>query len=132
MKFARRLKLYLIGVLMGCVLVVFFFNDRLSVLTSWLTNNRVLLRLEMTTNEISASADCMMKCAQLDTTHLEELYRDGDVNFELSQTRQDPKIYVVDIRLKDRLSRFEFAAADSTARLQNVIFPNGDLSCDCP
>lgn len=132
MKFARRLKLYLIGVLMGCVLVVFFFNDRLSVLTSWLPNNRVLMRLEMTTNEVQPQAQCMLECAEIDTSDLDVLYSDGDVNFQLSQTRVDPKIYVVDLRMNDRLSRFEFAAYDSTASLQKVIFPNGDLSCDCP
>lgn len=132
MKFARRLRLYLIGVLMGCVLVVFFFNDRLSVLTSWLPNERVLLRLESTFNGSDPLAACFLECADLDSADLDLLFSEGDVRFDLSETHSEPMNYVVDIRLSDRLVRFSFEAADSTAALTNLEFPNGEVICDCP
>jgi len=132
MKFARRLRLYLMGVLLGCVLVVFFFRDRLSVLTSWLPNDRVLLRLKTTLVEVDPAAECYMHCAKLDSSDLDVLFENGDVRFNLSETHEQPLKYVVDERLNDRLVRFSFEAADSTAILRKIEFPNGDLSCDCP
>jgi hypothetical protein len=117
---------------MGCVLVVFFFQDRLALLTSWLPNNRVLLRLEMTLDEVDERAFCELECVDLDTSVVRQVFRSGDVRFDLSETRTNPKNYVVDIRLDDRLCRFSFEVGDSTATLLRVTYPNDRVNCSCP
>jgi len=131
MKFTRRLRLYLTGFLLGSILVVFFFRDRLSVLTSWLPNNRVLFRIENTLSETSELALCQMSCYELDTNMLTFAFDEGDVQFGMSETHSDPKIYVIDTRYQDRLVRLFFETADSSAFLSKVQLPFETEECDC-
>lgn len=132
MKFTKRLRLYLTGFLMGCLLVVFFFNERLSVLTSWLPNNRVLFRIETTLNDTTDLAKCQMECLKVDTAMINYAYQEGDVQFRMSETRVDPMIYVIDTRYEDRLVRLFFETAESSAVLSRVELPFENTSCNCP
>jgi len=118
--------------LMGSLLVVFFFNDRLSVLTSWLPNNRVLFRVENTFSGITDHAKCQMECFQVDTVMINYAFEDGDVQFGMSETRATPQVYVVDARYEERLIRFSFETADSSATLSEVVLPFETVECDCP
>ncbi len=131
MKFLRRLRLYLIGVGLGCILVVFFFRERLSVLTSWLPNERVLLRLEMTHDSTAPGAQCFIECLELDSLAFAELFVEGDVRFDLSEAQVEPKKYVVDSRYKDRLLRYTFLASDSSAILSKIEAPFIKVNCPC-
>jgi len=132
MKFTKRLRLYLTGFLMGSLLVVFFFNDRLSVLTSWLPNNRVLFQIENTLTGTTDRAKCQMDCFQVDTVMINYAFEEGDVQFGMSETHADPKVYVVDSRYRDRLIRLSFETADSSATLTEVVLPFETVECDCP
>jgi len=132
MKFTRRLRLYLTGFLLGSLLVVFFFNDRLSVLTSWLPNNRVLFRIENTMSGTTDLAKCQMICLQVDTALVSYAFEEGDVQFGMSETHEEPKIYIIDTRYEDRLVRLSFETADSSAVLSRVELPFEQVSCDCP
>lgn len=131
MKFSKRLRLYLTGFFLGGVLVVFFFQERLSVLTSWLPNNRVLFRLETTLVETTDLAICQLNCYDLDTAMVNYAFEEGDVQFGMSETRADPKVYIVDTRYEDRLVRLFFETADSSAILSRVEVPFESVSCDC-
>jgi hypothetical protein len=131
MKFTRRLRLYLTGFLLGCILVVFFFRERLSVLTSWLPNNRVLFRIENTMSGTSDLAQCQMSCFELDTAMLSFVFEEGDVQFGMSETHAEPKIYVIDTRYEDRLVRLSFETADSSAMLSKIEMPFEQNACDC-
>jgi hypothetical protein len=131
MSFGRRLRLYLLGFLLGMGLVVFFFNDRLSLLTSWLPNDRVLLRLQMTEALYADSALCHLDCFSLDTADVSLVKKEGDVQFGLSETHETPMIYVVDKRINDRLVRMHFLATDSSSSLIQVEVPNDRINCDC-
>ncbi len=131
MTFARRLRTYLIGFFLGCVVVVFMFNDRLSVLTAWMPNNRVLLRLQLTEVQYTDDALCQLKCFDLDTADVTVARKTGNVRFNLSETRVEPKIYVVDTRLHDHVVRMSFIASDTTSILSRVQVPLWQKSCDC-
>jgi len=117
---------------MGSLLVVFFFNDRLSVLTSWLPNNRVLFRIENTLTGTSDHAKCQMDCFQVDTVMINHAFEEGDVQFGMSKTRATPQVYIVDTRYEDRLVRLSFETADSSATLTEVVLPFESLECNCP
>ncbi|MCZ4409373.1 hypothetical protein O3Q51_11150 [Cryomorphaceae bacterium 1068] len=132
MKFTKRLRLFLTGFLLGSILVVFFFHDRLSVLTSWLPNNRVLFRIENTLDGATEHAKCQMDCLQVDTVMINYTFKEGDVQFGMSETHADPKVYVVDTRYEDRLVRLSFETADSSAILTEVILPFETVECNCP
>jgi hypothetical protein len=120
------------GFLLGLMLVVFFFNDRLSVLTSWLPNNRVLLRLQQTDAEYTPEALCELECFDLDTASVSRLKADGNVQFGNSKTQQEPKIYIVESELDERTVLMTFEARDSTSILTKVVLPGEALYCDCP
>ena len=132
MKFTKRLRLYLTGFFLGSLLVVFFFYDRLSVLTSWLPNNRVLFRIENTRSGTTDRAKCQMDCFLVDTAMINYALEEGDVQFSMSETHTDPKVYVIDTRYEDRLIRLSFETADSTAILTNVVLPFETVECSCP
>ncbi len=132
MKFTKRLRLYLTGFFLGSLLVVFFFYDRLSVLTSWLPNNRVLFRIENTLMGTTEQAKCQMECFQVDTAMINYAFEEGDVQFGMSETHADPKVYVIDTRYEDRLVRLSFETADSSATLTEVVLPFETVECDCP
>ncbi|NEN24083.1 hypothetical protein G3O08_11285 [Cryomorpha ignava] len=131
MKFGRRLRLYIFGVLMGSVLVLFFFNDRLHILTDWLPGNRVLTVLQNSEPLITDKALCQLACFDLDTADVRLAKQKGDVRFKLSETHDEPKKYVVDSNLDPGKVRMTFSIADSLATLINVALPEKAVICEC-
>lgn len=131
MTFFRRLRTFMIGVFMGLLLVVFFFNDRLNVLTDWLPGNRVLLRLQLTEAAYTPVALCQLGCLDLDTADVSLVKREGDVRFKYSDTRTEPKRYRVDHRFGDHLVRMTFDADDLSSTLTEVALPNASMDCTC-
>lgn len=131
MKFGRRLRLYIFGVLIGSLLVVFFFNDRLHILTDWLPGNRVLGLLQASEPLITDKALCQLTCFDLDTADVRMAKEKGNVRFKLSETHTEPKEYVVDINLQPEKVRMTFSIADSLATLINVALPEKAVLCNC-
>ena len=132
MKFTRRLRLYLTGFLLGIILVILFFGERVKVLTACLPNNRVLESIAETYQGESEKAQCQMTCFEVDTAAINFSFGEGDVQFGMSETRSKPRIYVVDARYEDRLIRLSFENADSLSTLINIELPADSRSCDCP
>lgn len=131
MNFGRRLRLYIFGVLMGSVLVMFFFNDRLHILTDWLPGNRVLTLLQASEPLFTEQALCQLECFDLDTADVRIAKQDGNVRFKLSETRLEPKNYVVDSNLEAGKVRMTFSISDSLATLISVSLPEEAVLCDC-
>jgi len=131
MKFARRLRSFLIGVGLGCILVAFFFYDRLNLLTDWLPNERVLVRLQMTEAAYTPESLCRLECLGLDTADVSVLKREGNVRFKFSDTQTEPKRYRVDHRFGDHLVRMTFDADEIASTLTEVDRPNAPVECAC-
>ena len=131
MKFGRRLRLYIFGVLMGCGLVFVFFNGRLNILTDWLPGNRVLTLLQNSEPLFTDHSLCQLQCFNLDTAAVRIAKYEGDVRFKLSETHEEPKQYVVDSELNSDKVRMTFSVNDSLATLVNVELPERAVLCDC-
>ncbi len=131
MTFLRRLRTFAIGLILGILLVIFFFNDRLHILTDWLPGNRVLLRLQLTEAAYTPVAMCQLHCLGLDTADVSLVKREGDVRFKYSDTRTEPKRYRVDHRFGERLVRMTFDADSVSSTLTEVDLPNAELRCTC-
>ena len=116
---------------MGCVLVFFFFNERLHILTDWLPGNRVLAVLQKSEPLYTETAHCQLACFGLDTTHVRMVKTNGDVRFKYSETQVDPKQYVVDSKLNNEKVRMTFSISDSLATLVNVALPEKVVMCAC-
>ena len=116
---------------MGTVLVVFFFNDRLHILTDWLPGNRVLALLQASEPLFTEQSLCQLACFDLDTADVRIAKHDGNVRFKLSETRVEPKNYVVDSNLEAGKVRMTFSISDSLATLISVSLPEEAVLCDC-
>lgn len=133
MNFFQRFKRFLIGVLLGSILVFFFFSDRSELLTDWMPNERVMKRLRETKLIIPDTVQCRLRCHQLDSAAVDGLISDdGDVNFANSFTRQEPKLYKVDFEQHTIPVRLTFECTDSTSAVVEVLSLEGIRSCDCP
>ncbi len=132
MKFGRRLRLYILGVLLGSVMVMFFFDDRLDSLTDWMPNNRVLYRLRVSPSSISNQAMCQLKCYKLDTAAVRIIKEEGDVDFTNSQTKSDIKVYLIDGEVSSENVQMTFEVRDSSNTLIGVNLPDKRTTCDCP
>ena len=131
MKFGRRLRLYVFGVLLGCLVAYGFFHGRLSILTDWLPGNRVLKLLQKSEPLFTERALCQLACFNLDTSAVRIAKVEGDVRFKLSETHIEPKQYVVDADLKPEKVRMTFSISDSLATLINVDLPEKVVFCEC-
>ncbi len=131
MNFARRLRAYTIGLTLGVLLVVAMFKERLSVLTAWLPENRVLQELNSSDLTYSPAALCELKCLGLDTSHVSETMREGKVRFSLSETHTKPRVYAIDQRIGERLVRMHFALSEPNATLIHAEAPIAEVACGC-
>src|SRR5688572_8337673 len=99
MNFWRRLRFYLIGVAIGLVVSFSFFKNRGC---GWLPGNRILNTLSGSMILVTDSTRCLMDCNNVSDEDVFRMFVDGDVLFSESQTRENPKIYVVQgERVKD-------------------------------
>lgn len=131
MNFWKRLRLYLIGFGIGILVVIVIFNQRLSLLTSWMPGQRVQDRLLQTEALYSDRSICQLKCLGLDTVDVRLAKEEGDIRFRLSETHGDPKVYVLDANLKEAKYRFTFDARDSSSVLTNAECLNRIKNCAC-
>ncbi|NND77248.1 MAG: DUF4258 domain-containing protein [Flavobacteriales bacterium] len=129
----RRFKLFLIGMFLGTLAVIFFFGDRLDLFSSWMPNERVLLRLRQTELKMTEKAKCLMDCYEIERNDINTLMIEGDVDFKNSKTQEDPLIYLVH-GSKKNLKKYSltFAAKDSTSTIINAERTDISRSCECP
>jgi len=116
---------------MGIVVVIVIFNQRLSLLTSWMPGQRVQDRLLQTEALYTDRSLCQLGCLALDTTDVQLAKENGDVRFRLSETHGNPKVYVLDANLNDDKYRFTFNALDSSSVLTNAECLNRIKNCSC-
>ena len=128
----QRFKRYLFGVLLGLILVYFFFGDRGEVLTAWMPNERVLKRLRETKLILPDSVQCQLKCFQLDTTAVSTLLDEGDVLFAESDTQSEPKVYRVQFEQRTPPLELTFSCTDSTSTVVDLSAMGAGSDCPCP
>jgi hypothetical protein len=121
MNFFQRLKRYLFGVLLGIALSIFFFQDRTSLLTSWLPANRVKTMIIEIPWQNDSTQMCLLRCIKTNEADLKTAIDAGDVLFDESQVKSEPKTYVV----KTDLGKSNFIIKDSL-----VVFDK-HVGCDC-
>ncbi len=129
---ARRVRVYLFGVILGCVMSYFFLKRGEHDFTFWLPENRVLAEISDSMT-YAVVAKCYMECYSIDEKSIEKLLTDGDVNFSESLTKKAPKIYQVEggsISGKKIAIRVKMMAR--YAEVITVKLLEGDVTtCDC-
>lgn len=128
MNFFQRLKRYLFGVLIGLLLSVFFFKDKLGVLTSWLPENAVKTRIYDSYHKALPSTTCLLDCHDMTWDSLLLMLPEADVQFDKSQVRLEPKEY--QLTLEEPEMTMRFAVADSSVYLLDIRKADGP-DCNC-
>ena len=133
MSFARRIRLFIIGILIGS-LVVWGFLFRGRTFPAWTPEGRVLEALQEHPIRISSEARCMLNCNHITDDDILALIADGDVLFSESDIRgKDIPEYVVEGKGKNlKLYKMKFRSEYLTTVLISVLpSPNSNARCDC-
>jgi hypothetical protein len=132
MKFQQRLNRFLIGLVIGLVLVAFLFNDR--DWAGWTPNNQVVTKAMENYQEPSSEVLCQMECLGIDVSKLKTLVEDGDVEFDKSQVDGNPKVYYIeheDETGQEYFTRWEFEEMSLTRMDATLIEIGPQKDCDC-
>jgi hypothetical protein len=133
MSFARRIRLFIIGILIGS-LVVWGFLFRGRTFPAWTPEGRVLEALQEHPIRITSDARCMLNCNKITDDDILALIADGDVLFSESDIRgKDIPEYVVEGKGKNlKLYKMKFRSEYLTTVLISVLpSPNSNATCDC-
>ena len=148
MSFARRIRLFIIGILIGS-LVVWGFLFRGRTFPAWTPEGRVLEALQEHPIRISSDARCMLDCNKISDEDILALIADGDVLFSESDIRgKDIPEYVVEGKGKNQklykmkfrteylttvlISVLRYSVRNLTTVLISVLpSPNSISTCDC-
>ena len=85
MKTGPRMRLFLYGFLIGCVLV-YFVLLRGRNRSYWFPKNRVKEQVHKSTFVFSEHAKCILLCKNISTEEVSEILQNGEVNFSESDT----------------------------------------------
>jgi hypothetical protein len=124
MDLKRRLKLYLVGLLLGGVLSWLFFKQRLTN-TAWMPEDRIKLRLESTL--LKARPEAAAQMAQWPTVidSVRGAVKDGEVLFKATRRSGDSLYYSINATVAGRPAQLTVAVlrdyrTDSTATLWDL------------
>lgn len=84
--------------------------------------------------EYSKHASCRMQCRKISKTEVEEIMRDGKINYNKSdiQNARCPRYAVEGITRDNQRVRIVFAQCNEKTVVVTVIDLETDFACDCP
>lgn len=141
MNFTGRLKYYLIGFGLGCIIVwatLYRNNDR----PSWLPEGRILEFLAKTEIIINDDLKCKLECNAIPLDFLNEtFFKNATVDFKQSATQRKPcpEYYITStlpnkqtiIVYIENCELCEGCSKEGTAELRNFVLENSSTNCEC-
>ncbi len=141
MNFTGRLKYYLIGFGLGCVIVwatLYRNNDR----PSWLPEGRILEFLAKTEIIINDDLKCKLECNAIPVDFLNEtFFKNATVDFKQSATQRKPcPEYQITSTLPNKQTIIvyiencelcEGCSKEGSAGLRNFVLENSSTNCEC-
>lgn len=84
--------------------------------------------------EYSNHAKCRMKCRKISEQEVEQIMRDGKINYRKSdvQNAQCPRYAVEGVTTDDQKVRIVFAQCNEKSVVVTVVDLDTEWSCDCP
>lgn len=130
MALLKRLGYYLIGVVLGSIMVWVFFGDR-DIQCSYFPNDRVLADLRKKEISFSKDAQCLWDCYDLDSTAYHYIFNNAQIDFEKSQTRDTAaKVYYLETGEFSPAFAIEVENRDSSAEVISFLY-GGEEEMDC-
>jgi hypothetical protein len=126
MSFWKRVRVYILGLGIGSLMVLFLFGDR--GCGGWLPANRVKTSIMESIFETSDFIDCKLKCNNFTQKKIENLILEGDVLFKESKTDEDPREYIIE----HKSEKLVFAVPVDTEAPVYILdnFENTCVECD--
>lgn len=131
MKFEDRLKLYMIGFLIGLLLVYMMFGSR----TCTSLSDVKMAQLRNQSFKVSEKVICQLKCIHKSSQQLKSELEFFRVNFDKSSPREKPcRMYYLEP--KDNFKKFYpyhliINDCNNTTTIKEIIFQDTML-CQCP
>ena len=130
MTFTQRLWRYMIGLLIGTLLALFFFGSRSC--TQWLPNAQVRQFLGDAGLMGDERTRCLMQCGAVTMADLRSLLEEGDIAYGDSDVRNEGgtgKYYLIRTDVRSA----EFVVTDSTTTVRALGLEDAGMEgCDCP
>ena len=127
----RRIRVYVFGIALGCVMSYFFLQRGEHDFTFWLPEQRVLTEISDSLT-YSPEAECYLECYSIDKKSILKIINDGDVNFGKSATKSKPKIYQVEGEsISGQRLYFKAKMLPKRAEIIKVQVVDSSLKCDC-
>jgi hypothetical protein len=125
--FFRRLRLFGMGVVIGCV-CVYFMLIRGKDLGFWTPGKRVLEKIHKSELVYTKKAECLMECLQVSKSEVESLFvSTGEVDFGKSQVHQKCPLYIVNQKNSDL--EVSITTCDSVASVTEVKRTGNKSEC---
>ena len=131
MNFFTRLSKFLIGFLIGSLLVYFFLvRDHKRDLKGWLPQERIIQDIQKEELAISQHADCQLKCLGFLKEDLDTLIKEGKVKFAESHVRKEPcPVYFIESAYKENTASLEIEKCSDVITLMKIEMDG--VSCNC-
>lgn len=121
MKFIHRLGYYLGGFSLGLVILTFFLSGKKTT-CSYSPNARVLKNIRIKERAYSETALQNLASHQLDTAHISQLLKSGNVDFSRSNTDLDScKTYMITGKNSEKLIEVLVENCDSLATVKEIF-----------
>lgn len=128
MTFTQRLWRYMMGLLMGTLLALFFFGSRSC--SQWLPNEQVRQFLGEPGLVGDDRTRCLMQCGAVTMADLRSLLEAGRIRYGQSDVRNEQgtgKFY----RIEGDTRSAEYVLTDSTTTVRNVELVAISAECEC-
>lgn len=129
MDFSRRLRLFLIGVVLGSVLMYFWVLKDKNVYK--MPKDVIKEKLLHFPLQLTTKAQCQIQCNKTDTAALRKAWKASDIDFSLSKVSQKPcPVYHITLNKSQGASMVVMCElCDEFAVLQEIV--EKENLCDC-
>lgn len=126
MNLKQRIIRYLIGVAIGVVVVFMMFPDHDWL--SWTPGKRIMKIIRESEFYISDSGQCAIDCVSVTGEDIAAMRTSGEVNFKKSDTKTDPRKYIITHGDKE----FSILIENNKNPRVELIKISGSENCGCP
>lgn len=129
---ARRIRIYLFGVILGCIIVYSsLIKDRSKELLGWMPGAKVLTELRAAHISYSEKVKCQLNCLNSDITLVDNILENGDVDFSASDHKSSPKKYTIEGMLKDQELELVVFLQDTSLTIDHFNLGSFEENCIC-
>lgn len=124
MSFIQRFFRYLLGIVIGCVIVYMMFPNRDWL--SWTPSKSLMRQISYFPLNLNEDIQCRLRCEPDLAPRIARARAFGRPDFANSETRSTPKVYLI------RDGRSELTVTILNDSIITLVKINGDEICDCP